>query len=273
MAIDIDQISKIIEDTAAEEVMPRFRTLSDGDIRDKGRGDLVTVADLASEAVLTERLAAALPGSRILGEEAVTADPSLFEQLRGDSPVWTIDPIDGTGNFARGRPVFAVMVALVVSDAPVAAWIHDPVNRRMVTAETGSGTWSAGQRLTIQAPDGLDQMSGTIHASTFARPDIAAQIQRRRNLVNTLKSMSCAGWEYLRLVHSEMNFSMFTRLMPWDHVPGALLFQEAGGVAHCIDGTAYRPTRYEDQGLIMAPNEDLWHALHQLLFGEESRAR
>ena len=54
-----------------------------------------------------------LPGSLVVGEEGVAADPGVLEALSGDAPVWIIDPIDGTANFADGKPIFAVMVALV----------------------------------------------------------------------------------------------------------------------------------------------------------------
>src|SRR5437879_2711858 len=110
-SVDLERVTGLIEETAALEILPRFRKLAAGDIREKEPGDLVTVADEAAEARLTPLLTALLPGSLVLGEEAAAADPKLLNRLLGDHPVWVIDPVDGTGNFAAGRPAFAVMVA------------------------------------------------------------------------------------------------------------------------------------------------------------------
>ena len=109
--IDVDRITKIIKETADEEVLPRFQKLNEGEVSEKAHGEVVTIADTETERVLTERLAAALPGSHVVGEEAVSEDPRVMDLLEGPEPVWIIDPIDGTSNFAGGKPVFAVMVA------------------------------------------------------------------------------------------------------------------------------------------------------------------
>jgi fructose-1,6-bisphosphatase/inositol monophosphatase family enzyme len=78
-----------------------------------------------------------------------------------------------------------------------------------------------------------------------------------------------AGAEYLRLAAGETQFSLFTRLMPWDHVPGTLLHHEAGGTALCFDGTPYTAARYREIGLLMAPDRPSWDALHEALLGDE----
>src|SRR3546814_18101871 len=97
---------------AAEDVLPRFQALAAHEIHEKAAGEVVTVVDVAVEKRLTARLTDLLPGSLVVGEEAVHAEPALMDQLASDAPVWILDPIDGTRNFAHGRPVFAIMVAL-----------------------------------------------------------------------------------------------------------------------------------------------------------------
>ncbi|MEM7169473.1 MAG: inositol monophosphatase family protein [Pseudomonadota bacterium] len=266
MLVNIDQVSTVIRDTAAQEVMPRFRSLREGDIRDKGRGDLVTVADVATEEVLSQRLKELLPGCLVIGEEAVAADPTLMDQLSSDRPIWIIDPIDGTGNFARGRDVFAVMVALVQAGRSLGGWIYDPVHNRMAVAEVGSGAFLDECRVNFARGQDLTGMTGTLHASTFASPDLAERIAERRSGLNTAKSMSCAGREYMRMLEGGMQYSLFSRLMPWDHVPGSLLMQEAGGVANCLDGEPYAATRYGLEGLILAASDKIWQRLYDILF-------
>src|SRR6185437_12134645 len=110
---DLDRIARIIRDIAAVEIVPRFRMLAAGDIREKRPGDLVTIADLEAEKRLMRELEAAMPGTVALGEESVAADPTRLDLLAGEVPVWVIDPIDGTGNFAKGDARFAVIIAFV----------------------------------------------------------------------------------------------------------------------------------------------------------------
>src|SRR4029453_6026268 len=127
MLPDADPATRLIEEAAAAEIMPRFRQLAAGDVREKAPGDLVTGADEAVEPRLRPALDSPPAGSVVVGEEAAAADPNLLNRLFDDQPVWIIDPVDGTSNFAEGRPAFAVMVALARGRDVLAAWIHDPV--------------------------------------------------------------------------------------------------------------------------------------------------
>src|SRR5215475_5254326 len=102
--LDLARVTSLIEETAGAEILPRFRKLAAGEIREKTPGDFVTVADEAAEARLTPLLSALLPGSLVLGEEAAAADATLLDRLFDTQPVWVIDPVDGTSNFAEGRP-------------------------------------------------------------------------------------------------------------------------------------------------------------------------
>jgi len=235
MTVDIDAVTAILREVAAEEVMPRFRDLAEHEIRAKDSGELVTVADVAAERQITRRLRDLLPGSQVVGEEATAEDPGLLDKFaQEDDWIWVIDPIDGTANFAAGKPVFALMVALVRRGETGAGWILDPNGPRCATAA------------------------------------MARQIQARRARVGAVKSLRCAGWEYLRLASGEIQFSLFTKLMPWDHVPGTLIFREAGGLARTLDGAPYGARDHRASGLLMAPDQTSWDWLHDRLFGADA---
>ncbi len=266
--IEIDRVSAVIEEVAATEVLPRFQALADHEVQEKTAGELVTVVDVAVENLLTARLRDLLPGSLVVGEEAVHDDPTLMQQLAADAPVWIIDPIDGTRNFAHGRPTFAIMVALVQHGESEAGWILEPVSGRFGVAERGSGAWMGERRLRVARPDTPARMTGSLHASSYAPKALARRVDQRRSRVAAVKSLRCAGAEYLRLAAGETHFSLFTRLMPWDHVPGTLLHSEAGGFALCFDGTPYTAARYRDLGLLMAPDRDSWQALRETLLDD-----
>ena len=266
MSVSIDRVTALIEATAAEEVLPRFRSLAETEVREKAGGELVTVADEATEARLAEGLCDLLPGSDVIGEEAVAKEPARLEAVDAETPFWLIDPIDGTANFAAGRPVFAVMVALVVGGEIAGAWIHAPVTGHTAVAEAGAGAWHAGRRLRAAVPDSLGEMRGTLHAGRYGGPALARRVEALRTRLGAIRSLRCAGQEYVRLAAGEMHYCLFTKLMPWDHAPGVLLFREAGGLARLCDGRDYRPAITEGPPLLMAGEPDLWAHLKGLLW-------
>jgi fructose-1,6-bisphosphatase/inositol monophosphatase family enzyme len=76
----------------------------------------------------------------------------------------------------------------------------------------------------------------------------------------------CAAHEYRALISGHAHFVLFNRLMPWDHLPGVLLHQEAGGYAAKFDGSPYLPGETTG-GLICAPDQESWHVVHKALLG------
>jgi fructose-1,6-bisphosphatase/inositol monophosphatase family enzyme len=79
----------------------------------------------------------------------------------------------------------------------------------------------------------------------------------------------CAGYEYPAVATDEQQFALFWRVLPWDHVPGALIIREAGGTVRHLDGSPYHPANSE-HGLLVAPNEDVWHTVRGTLFPDPS---
>lgn len=262
---DIETVGDIIRDVAATEIMPRFRTLAASDIREKGPGDLVTIADEAAERALSRRLTDLLPGSLVVGEEACAADPTVLNRLStDDTPVWIIDPVDGTHNFAHGKPVFAVLLALSIGNRTVAGWIHDPVGKQMAVAERGAGAWMEGQRLRAAPGGNVPDLRGSLSTKFFPPAERKRLEAIRPHFAGTYR-LFCAAHEYLNLLTGIGQFAMYNRTMPWDHAAGALAYAEAGGHVARWDGGPYRPT--DVGGILMAGDPDTWAALRELLFG------
>lgn len=267
---DPDDVARLIAEAGQQEAMPRFCKLAEGEVQRKASGELVTVADHAVEALLERRLSALLPGSLVVGEEAVEADPAVLERLESDSYVWIIDPIDGTGNFAAGRPAFAIMVGLVRNQEMLAGWIHDPVADITAFAEKGQGAWLRGadgenRRLTVPQPRAVDEMTGALNAGTFGSKQLAATLQRNRDRLSTVKGSHCAGQDYLRLVRGELAFLLFSKTRPWDHVPGLVIHSEAGGFGQLLEGRTYRPRDIASYGILSAPDRGSWQAIRDTL--------
>lgn len=262
--MDMDAVTDILNEAVTTEILPRFRALAEGDVFEKGPGDLVTVADRRSEELITRRLRdiADVP---VVGEEATAADPKLPAALAEAPAAWLVDPVDGTANFVAGSDRFAVMVAYVVGGETAAAWIVHPRLGHTYVAEKGSGAFRDGRRVR-RAPAGTDpaKLRGdalTRFLSAAEREHVAAAIPRFAEVGQATK---CAGVDYARLVDGERDFILFHRTLPWDHAPGSLLFSEAGGYVRRPDGGDYRPGDGK-LGLLSATDADCWKTVRELL--------
>ena len=251
----IDRVSSLIREVAKAEILPRFRKLTAGDISEKKPGQLVTTADLEAERILTARLGDLLPGSMVVGEEGVSAEPGRVEWVGGEGPVWVVDPVDGTQNFADGKPIFGTMVALLIQKRAVASWIYEPVPDRMASAELGSGSFIEGERMRVAAAVRLDRMRGRLSGRTAKKLD---------GKVGAIFNERCAAYEYLAIASGAAHFALFRRLNPWDHAPGELLVREAGGFSQRLDGTPYVASEI-DASLLLAPDAESWQALKALI--------
>jgi len=255
--VDPERVAAVIRAVAEEAVLPRFRNLSAGDIKEKtGPADLVTVADTESERLLTAALTELLPGSTVVGEEAAAADETVLARLEGDAPVWILDPVDGTAMFAKGDPGFAMIVALAARGRTVAGWIHDPMPNRTAVAELGKGAWLDGKRMHVAADRPIGDMVGGVWWSPAAKA-IVPKVRETRNPYS-------AGLGYMALASGALDFAVFRRLNPWDHAAGVLMHLEAGGTAMLVDGEPYRPVPIM-KPLLVAPGPLSWQALAALI--------
>ncbi|MET1026920.1 MAG: inositol monophosphatase [Dongiaceae bacterium] len=242
---DPHRVASLLAEVAQAEIVPRFQRLSEADWREKGPGDIVTVADERAEAILTPQLQALLPGSVVLGEEAAARDPSLMGLLRDPRPVWIIDPVDGTANFAAGKTDFCSMLALVYGDRVLAGWIHEPLNGRTTIAIAGQGIEAIGPARNLTPPDVISERAGSLKRGVIAvghkgSKDLLHRALRLKEHVEQIRSLRCAGLDYLRLAARELDFLLFSGVMPWDHAAGALIIQETHGLAgHLGDKGVY----------------------------------
>lgn len=247
-----EEVASVIRTVTETEILPRFRNLQQGQIREKSPNQLVTDADVMAERAFAQILPQLLNGAMV-GEEGADANPESLLAVERESVVWIVDPVDGTGNFAAGNPRFAVIIALMIDGVTQMGWIYDPLNERMFSAQTGAGVWLNQNRLQVRKPVPLSQMVGSVKKCGTIRPFVS-QISRRGS----------AAHDYLDLISDVTHFCHFGgRLMPWDHAAGILFHTEAGGFNQMLDGSTYNPTmqhRYGGQ-ILLAPNQDSWQEL------------
>ncbi|HEY9058086.1 MAG TPA: inositol monophosphatase family protein [Aurantimonas sp.] len=261
-SIDIERLADILREAAKVEIMPRFRNLSDADIREKTSAtDLVTEADEAAERFIARECRALASGALFVGEESVAADPHLLGRLDDADLAIVVDPIDGTANFAAGLPLFAVMAAVVAKGETVGGIIYDPLGDDFMMAEKGGGAFRktpSGEThpLKVAKPVALADAVGCVSATHFPADQKAALLPRL-GTVKIFGNYRCAGHEYRLLASGGAHFSLYSKLMPWDHLAGCLLVAEAGGQVAKADGSSYTP-RDRGGSLIAACDSGHW---------------
>jgi len=236
-------VEEAVRTAAATEIMPRFRQLAAHEIDEKtGPHDLVTDADRKAEEFLTEALVKLLPGSVVVGEEAVHANPATYEAIKGEAPVWIVDPVDGTRQFVHGDPGFCTLVALAHRGVLRASWTYAPARDQLAVAVRGKGALLDGEPLRVGSPaPGRDLEVATSH------PDYTTDDQKRALLglwTEGVSPRACgsAGLEYLDIARGELDAVAFSWEAAWDHAAGLLLVEEAGGAHLTLSGEPFRIT-------------------------------
>lgn len=258
-------VAALMRKVAAEVVMPRYRNLAQHEVIEKAVDDLVTIADRESEARLSEGLARLLPEADIVGEEAVAADPGVMERLESGLN-WIIDPIDGTGNFAAGHPPFGLMIALVDSSIVQQSWILDPLRDRLCCAALGKGATIDGETVTARPTDATLPVAGI--SLLFADPENRVRLKARaEGKLEMADIPRCAAEQYPRIVLGVNDLAVFERTLPWDHAPGALFVNEAGGKVARPDGSPYVIGADPGKGLLAACSPAMWERAAAIIYG------
>jgi fructose-1,6-bisphosphatase/inositol monophosphatase family enzyme len=241
LAEHASDVEEAIRKAAAAEILPRWRRLAAHEVDQKsGPHDLVTDADRKAELYLTDALVALLPGSVVVGEEAVHANPATYEAIRGDALVWIVDPVDGTRQFVRGEAGFCTLVALAHRGTVLASWTYAPAHDRLAFAQRGKGAHLDGERLFAGVPEpGRDLRVATSHPDYTTDEQKDALLGLRADGVAP-RPCGSAGLEYLAIARGELDAVAFSWEAAWDHAAGLLLVEEAGGAHLTLAGDPFR---------------------------------
>jgi len=265
-----EAVHALLRETSEKAILPFYQALESDQVEQKDTGgittvdDVVTIADHLSEEMLVEGLTKIIPGLPVVGEEAAHADPAMLDRLAGDC--WIVDPIDGTNNFAQGKPPFGVLIAMASGGEAHTGWIYDPLTDRLCIAHKGTGAFIDGERVQAR-PTGQEPPVAGISLLFFEaerREAMLSQIAPHYRIVDIPR---CAAEQYPRLVLGVNDVSIFERTLPWDHAAGVLFLNEAGGKAARPDGSPYLVTEYAKPGLLGAASPELWDGLAERLAG------
>ncbi len=264
--INPEKIADILAECASLYVLPRYKQLKDHEISTKtGPRDLVTQADIDVEAHLERALPDLLPGSIVIGEEGISRGDSHIDVLQDTSQkIWIVDPVDGTHNFVRGKREFGIMLACIIDGVTQYGWIYDVLGETHYISEKGSGAYMGDRRLNIAPRSNIADMTAHINYRYFPK-ELQPKIKEAMGAFNDSTSLGCAAHEYTRIARGQSDLALYSRLKPWDHLPGSLIVEEAGGYVAKWDNKPYTP-QDDYAGLIVTSSEDNWKQSLNLIF-------
>lgn len=181
----------------------------------------VTQADREAEQVIIETLQAAFPDYGFLGEE--------FGAQGNPEVRWIIDPIDGTRNFVRRVPIWAVLIALEERGEITVGVVLNPVTGDLYTARKGQGAFANGERIRVSVISELKD-AFLLHGSLNLIRQ-SGQWEGFVRLVDATQSQRGFGdyLDYLLLAEGKAEIALEVNVKPWDLAPVKLLVEEAGG--------------------------------------------
>ena len=214
----------------------RFLDRSSFTVGFKGPQDFITEVDGEVERLIQSRLTAIFPNDGFIGEEG---DGLVGEQ---GAPIWVVDPIDGTSNFARGVPHWCVSIACVVGESMEVGVIYDPVLDELFCARRGAGAWLNGVPVRTAQTSELDK--ATIEVGWNLRAGSPAFLGLLGRVVATGAGVIRAGSGALGLAYvaaGRRDGYVENHINAWDCLAGNLLVREAGGyVSDFLAGNGLR---------------------------------
>lgn len=204
----------------------------------------VTEADHAVQAEIVRRITERHPDHAIIAEEFLAHDPAR-PALENARYCWVIDPIDGTLNFARGVPIYATTVALMLDGIPIVGAIFDALHQQLYTAAASAGAACEGAALTIRDPDPADDRTLLMSSLRGAQPPPAMPRWLTTYHFRNFGSLALhLAWVGAGRAHAACAIKAHL----WDIAAGSLIITEAGGIVTDVRGANRWPVHLATQG-------------------------
>jgi myo-inositol-1(or 4)-monophosphatase len=218
---------------AADGLMRDFRHLDRLRIEEKAPSDFVSTADLRAQEVLRRELSVAYPDHALLMEEGTGQSEAVGARR------FIVDPLDGTTNFLRGMPHFAISIALEVAGEVTMGLVLDPAKDEVFWAEKGKGAWLGDSPIRVALERALPTSVIGTGIPHHGRGDHGSYLAALANVMREVAGIRRFGSAALDLSYvAASRFDAFFELglAPWDVAAGALLVREAGGVVTTTAG-------------------------------------
>jgi myo-inositol-1(or 4)-monophosphatase len=214
---------------SAEEIMPRYMKVAH---QHKSDGSLCTEADTAAQIALTRKLQA-IVNVPVLGEE-MPPETQLALWQSGNDGLWCIDPIDGTSNFVRGLPYFAVSVALIREGKSVLGVVYNPVSDEVFAAELGKGAFLNGEKLVgLKTAFSLGQALANVDMKRLSL-NLVAKLATTPPY-NSQRNFGASALDWCYTAAGRYDIYLHGGQKLWDYAAGSLILWETGGHACCIE--------------------------------------
>ncbi len=201
----------------------RERFLTPREIHAKGWRDFYTDADTVAQQTVVDLIRSREPHVAIQAEEGLEPPP-------GATALWVIDPLDGTTNYARHFPVFAVSIAYVEQGQPQVGVVYDPLHERIFYAEHDRGAWLNADRLWAAS---TDDIASAIAALDWGRGEkqraqALEWVSRAGHACRTTRALGSAALGLSYLAAGWIDIYFHPMLAPWDGAAGQVIVEEAG---------------------------------------------
>jgi myo-inositol-1(or 4)-monophosphatase len=208
------------------------------EITSKGLRDILTEADLAAEKTALEIIRRGCPDARFVSEES-----NASWQESEDHPVWIVDPLDGTTNYAHGLPMFSVSVGMARHGEACCGAVYDPLLDQLFSAERGGGAYlNEQQRLHVSECDTLIDSLVLLdwpRVQTL-RETSARFLARLAPQVDTVRSRGSAALGFCSIAAGWGEAYFQYTLGPWDVAAGLVIAEEAGATVTDLHGQPRR---------------------------------
>lgn len=205
----------------------------------KGRINLVTEADHASQDAILGVLREAFPTHEFLAEE------SDEHKLSEKGCLWVIDPLDGTTNYVHGYRCFSVSIALTIDGIVAAGVVYDPWGDEMFTAVKGEGAFLNGETIAVSKENELERSLLVTGFPYDIREGMVTNLGLFNHLITKAQAVRRDGSAALDLAYvaaGRFDGLWELKLYPWDVAAGILLIDEAGGSVSTFSGSKFQLT-------------------------------
>lgn len=210
--------------------------LSEVVITHKEPGEVVSAIVREARALIRDVVVRAFPGHGLIGEED-GADASVL--LADAQPHWVVHPLDGTANYLRGYPQYAVSIALVEAGEPVIGVTYDPIRDEFFGAIRGRGAVLNGQAIHCAPPhQPLQALAATVFPKPTSplMPRYMAEFGRVLRGFGGVRRSGSMALELAYLAAGRIDAFWAHDLGPWEAAAGILLLRESGALAQARDG-------------------------------------
>ena len=250
-------LEAIIRDVAQEEILPRFNKIG---YELKQDGSLITEADLAADERIHSLLSQHYPNIAFMSEEMTEQQQANL--LENESEIWCLDPLDGTGNFAAGVPLFASSLSLIKDGKVVLGLTYDVNRDEMFTAIKGQGAFLNGVRLQCHAA--VNGLAESVALIDFKRlPKEMALKVMTDSVYRSQRNLGSAVLEWAWVAASRGQLYLHGGMKLWDCAAGSLILEEAGGYSCTLEGLPVCDIKGERYSVVASPSKvlfDKWFA-------------